>query len=74
MLTYFGYALKQLQVCLHLVFLTVLILEKKLLFFSLDVEGAEWHIIQNIPWSLVDIQVWKNFQHVGIKLLRGIDS
>ena len=27
------------------------------LFFSLDVEGAEFPILQTIPWDKVDIQV-----------------
>ena len=26
-------------------------------FFSLDVEGAEWEIIQHIPWPKVDIRL-----------------
>ena len=47
--------------------------------FSLDVEGAEWQIIQSIPWDLVDIKVsglvgetlmWVNTLFTMAKLIR----
>ena len=46
-----------------MLFKDVVILVKKIYrgfsapFFSLDVEGAEFAILQTIPWDKVDIQV-----------------
>jgi len=27
-------------------------------YFSLDVEGSEWEVLQTIPWDRVDVSVW----------------
>ena len=34
-------------------------------YFSLDVEGAEWLIVETLPWSKVDISIF-NYEHAHL--------
>ena len=41
----------------YFIFVSIRLKRSFVLFSSLDVEGAEWQIVQNVPWSVVDIRV-----------------